>query len=83
MDRNDILVLVTSMLMLVWLWQLWQLWESGRRQEYPVIRRRQLRPRTPKDCPYCCRSHASRCERVVREKRLPPPLFANDHFSSA
>ena len=29
MDRNDSVVLVTSMLALVWLWQLWKLWNSS------------------------------------------------------
>lgn len=47
MDRNDCLVLVTSVLMLVWLWPLWKLWQSKGRKIEPVKKLRQLRARTP------------------------------------
>ncbi len=46
MDRNDVLVIITSVLMLVWLWQLWELWLSGQGREKPPDKQRQLRPRT-------------------------------------
>jgi len=40
MDRNDVLVLVTSVLMLVWLWQMWELWESGQGRAAPTGKQR-------------------------------------------
>ena len=73
MDRNDNLVFVTSVLMLVWLWQVWKLWESHEWKIEPVKKLRQLRARTPEDCPYCRQKHASRCEGVVRQQELPHP----------
>jgi len=73
MDRNDILVVVTSVLMLVWLWQMWRMWQSHGWKIEPVKKLRQLRARTPEDCPYCWQQHASRCERVVRRQELPHP----------
>ncbi len=71
MDRNDSLVFVTSFLMLVWLCQFWKLCQSKGWKIEPAKKVRQLRARTPDDCPYCRQKHASRCERVVRE--LPRP----------
>jgi IS1 family transposase/transposase-like protein len=73
MDRNDCLVFVTSVLMVVWFWQVWRLWQSHGWKIEAVKKLRQLRARTPHDCPYCRQQHASRCERVVRERELPRP----------
>ncbi len=73
MDRNDCLVFVTSFLMLVWLYQFWELWQSKGGKIEPAKKLRQMRARTPHDCPYCRQKHTSRCERVVRERELPRP----------
>ena len=73
MDRNDCLIFVTSFLMLVWFCQFWKLWQSKGRKIEPAKKVRQLRARTPDDCPYCRQKQASRCERVVRERELPRP----------
>ena len=40
MVRNDVLVLLTSVLMLVWLWQMWELWESGQGRAAPTGKQR-------------------------------------------
>ena len=71
MDRNDCLIFVTSFLMLVWFCQFWKLWQSKGRKIEPAKKVRQLRARTPDDCPYCRQKHASRCEPVVRQRDLP------------
>ncbi len=73
MDRNDSLVFVTSFLMLVWLCQFWKLCQSKGWKIEPAKKVRQLRARTPDDCPYCRQKHASRCERVVQQRELPRP----------
>ncbi len=59
--------------MLVWLCQFWKLWQSKGWKIEPAKKLRQLRARTPHDCPYCRQKHASRCERVVRQRELPGP----------
>ena len=73
MDRNDVLVLVTGVLMLVWLWQLRELWLSSQGQAEPAVRQRQLRARTSEACEQCREEHAHGCEHVVVERPAPKP----------
>ena len=75
MDRNDVLVLVTGVLMLVWLWQLRELWLSSQGQAEPAVRQRQLRARTSEACEQCREGHAHGCEHVVVER--PAPRLGN------
>ena len=73
MDRNDVLVMVTNVLMLVWLWQLWELWLSGQGDVEPPDKQRQLRARTSEACEHCREEHAHGCEHMVVERLAPKP----------
>ena len=73
MDRNDVLVIITSVLMLVWLWQLWDLRLSGHGHEIAPDKQRQLRPRTSEACEQCREEHTHACGHVVVERPAPRP----------
>lgn len=72
MDQLDVAFFVALVLVILLSQQVMALW-ALREQEDKETKPRQLRPRTPQDCPYCRQEHETLCFPLVRLRRQPIP----------